>query len=330
MVSVDVPREWATWPDAGPALSWAASIQPEGNRLVLPPDTTLRGRLHVRDATGVDIDGNGATLIGPPSTRRNDPHVLLDHTTGVTVHDLTVEGDAPGTTDDDSYDPAREAQHGLELRSTVCSGYERCTIRDVWGDFVYARGTWHGHQLVPVETGWWHHIVGRGAGRHGFAAADGVRDLSLARFDFAHMRRSVVDLEVGAAHATAERITIRDGIAADWRLMFIASKGRGAVNDVTVSGLVACDAPMSVWVAAHQPDPARHGWRFENLHSPVTWDGHRDHCWYLLRTGFTARRIHQPVAPGTASGIRAVWCRTHEVDDLHFDGASEQLTVVGA
>jgi len=84
-----------------PAIAQAVREIVVTNDLVLPKDTEISARLVVR-ASGVSIDGNGATLVGPGkvgdtnSLENAGVGVLVEGATGVTLKNMRVRGFATG------------------------------------------------------------------------------------------------------------------------------------------------------------------------------------------------------------------------------------------
>jgi len=115
-------------------LSWIASV-PNNSTLSLGAGGCYRieGTLELRGRTGLDLEGNGATLrsVDPPSDQRALWRIW--DSSGIVMHNMTLQG---SYTDGGTYDASIEHAHGIDLRGTNAS-ISRVTMRDFGGDCVY-------------------------------------------------------------------------------------------------------------------------------------------------------------------------------------------------
>lgn len=328
----DVPVELTDHPDAGAVLSWAISTSRPGTTWVLPEERTFHGRVHwLPGVEDVHVEGHGSEFVGQPSNERSLPHALMHDARGCSATGLRVRGDATIDTDaEGSWDATREAQHGFEHRASQDCVFLECEARNVWGDFAYARGEWDGSELVLAERIGWDGLKGRGANRQGLAIGGGVRDWQLADFDLAHIRRSCFDVEPAGPAGIVEHGMITDGIVADYRLMWLASHGRGPVDDLHVSHVVCCDGALTVDAKADSRygTGRRAGLVIEDCAGVAPYGSRREHLMRFIRyDGVTIQRVTQARAEhrDTPCAVRAIDCTDIDVDHAGFTGFDETL-----
>lgn len=234
----------------------------------LAPGTTLRfpagaryrveGSLVLPQRERVTIEGNGATLfattVGPARPNAHAPSVLKPHWprkrvhlfvnggSDITIRGLTIVGANPRAgMADEAYVEDLEAQHGIELVGVRRALVDRVRVSDTYGDLIAVTG---GSDSVTIRGS----LLER-SGRQGITVNHGYNVLieSNAMKD---IRRSAFDLEPPGTKTEVRNVRIRNNLIGEIRLTFVASLGRGPVNDVYVEGNVLVDQPINVTVRA--------------------------------------------------------------------------------
>lgn len=191
----------------------------------------IDGTVSVSNLNGLTVNGNGATFTATTQGNRTRSHFRFDRCSNVTVNDVTINGAHPDPGPDGTYDPTKEAQHGLELWSCTNVTINRATVRNVWGDFVYigqSDGTYGRNSGVIVrdcDFAW--------NGRQDISITAGENVL-IERCVISQVRRSMFDLEPNFTTGGVINATIQDCTVGSFRLSFLACKG----YDSTVHGII--------------------------------------------------------------------------------------------
>lgn len=206
------------------------------------PGTTVqfpaRGRYRIESVVVIDrrrdvtIEGNGSTLIattdgsGVPVPFYNfrvrwprlREHFEIRDSTGITVHNLTVEG--PNRSGE--FRPELEGQAGFVIARSKAVTLDGVTARATYGDGVYISGT---TEDVTIKNCTLDHN-----GRQGVAIVSGVR-IVVEDCTIKDTGRSAIDLE--PAHGFVRTVHVRNNRVSGFTNFLLAAVGAGiGVQDV--------------------------------------------------------------------------------------------------
>jgi len=273
---------------------------PSGTTVVFPAHAIYRcdGSLVLYHAVNLTIDGNGAVLktetTGAGATPtpgrsyewpRSRASIVLESSSNVRIENLTVSGpNNPGGYG--TYDPALEAQAGVDVESSANVSITSDIIRFVYGDFVYISG---GSMNIQVNDN-----IFNGSGRQGVSVTN-AQYVLIEHNSMFSAGRSAIDLEPGTYAGLAEHVDIYDNEIAKAGLSFVAAQGNGPfVSDVNVVGNDLIDMPMDIQVRASDGS-RRHNWMVLNnttdyvQGSPIA----PIEFWYV--SGIVIEGNHQPM-----------------------------------
>jgi parallel beta helix pectate lyase-like protein len=240
-----------------------------GTTVVFPAHAIYKfdGSLVVYHAANLTIDGNGGVLktettgasAAPSAGRswewpRSRASIVLEDSSNVRIENLTVSGpNDPGGYG--TYNPALEAQAGVDVESSSNVSITADTIRWVYGDFVYISG---GSTNVEVYDN-----VFNGSGRQGVSVTN-AQYVLIAHNSMFNAGRSAIDLEPGTHAGLADHVDIYDNEIVKAGLSFVAAQGNGPyVSNVNVVGNDLIDMPMDIQVRASDGSQ-RHNWMVLN------------------------------------------------------------------
>jgi hypothetical protein len=213
---------------------------PNQTEAAFPPKARYRieGTISVDKKDGIVLDGQGAVFFattngrGPASQRRKRAHwqVRLSH--NVTLRNLVIVGASTSTGPSGRYDPALEAQHGLNIAGSTGVLVEHVDVSRTWGDCVYigASGPVPSADVVVQDS----RLVG--ASRMGLAITSGDR-VTIQRNLIDQARRSLIDLETNSVNSRLSYIRILNNQLGVSRFSTVANEGYASdIHDLTIDG----------------------------------------------------------------------------------------------
>lgn len=218
----------------------------------VPPGTTVsfpararyrvEGTVVIANRRDVTIEGNGATLFattdgsGIRPTRgaqraawpRLRQQLRIRGGSGITVHDLSVQGANPnGGATAAAYVPRLEGQSGIAVQRAAGVVLDAVHVSDTYGDAVYVIGA---STNVTVRNS----TLER-TGRQGVAVVNGQK-IVVEDNQIRDVARSVFDLEPGG-RALAQDVHLRNNTIGDYANFLLAAGGGGpGVNDIWLEG----------------------------------------------------------------------------------------------
>jgi glycosyltransferase involved in cell wall biosynthesis len=231
--------------DVTAALERFVDSVPDGSTIVFPHGARYRldGTLELRDRRGLTLEGAGATLFAGTRGNAYRAHVRLSDGGGWTIRDLTVEGAHPRGA---AFDPARQWQHGFDLRGVDGATLRNVTVRDVWGDDIYVG-------LSTTSARWSQDVSiidsqGLRSGRMAVAVTAGRR-ITVHGGVWSEPGLSTFDVEPNGAPGGAHGIVFEHatlGPGARDRALDVT--GSGPISDVTLRDNVLTGRPLHVRV----------------------------------------------------------------------------------
>ena len=279
----------------------------------------VEGTLFVTNMT-VTFDGQGATIFAttPGTLERSEWWITGGE--NIVFRNIKVDGANPfAGVGDRAYDPRREKQHGFRIEGVDGVELDHVTVTDTYGDFVYVA------RFVQETTTnvWIHDSVFRRNGRQGIAlvAATGV---IIERNSFSDTRRSTIDLEPNGPGQLVSQAFILNNNVGRGRLLFIASHGKGPVNDVVISGNVLHHHTMSTDVMSPTGE-RRKNWIFTNNTSDTV--SYNRPIRFIAVDGVLVSGNKQPIS-GPAEGVTLMYVCGGKVVSNTF-GVGKQVVRIG-
>ena len=229
-----------------PIRSWIASI-PDNSTLSFGSGACYRidGTLGLRNRSGLDLNGNGATFLAGTVGGPWRAHWRLTGGTGLKLRNMTIRGGHPagGT---HVYD--KQWQHAIDLLGVTDVEVANVAASDVYGDcFTVSRNESDGAWSSGV------HIRDSSCsrnGRQGVAVVAG-HDIVLERNTLSEIALNAFDIEPDGVGFGARNVVVRDNTASGaLNRSFFAAIGSGPVDSVTVSGNRLNGAGMYMAVVA--------------------------------------------------------------------------------
>jgi hypothetical protein len=248
--------------DSTGATNAAAALQsfigtvPDGSVIVFKAGGVYRMDLGiaVENRHNLVFEGNGATLRanGSSGSMWADPFVFYGSPTTVSdivIRDFTLQGNNPHT-GTAIYDPSQEGQHGVGVYGGTRIEIANNTIRNTWGDGVYAA---NGSTQDWVDGLWVHDNTFAYIGRIVFTM-NAVRNALLERNTIDMVGGSLMDIEPDLDYQGASNITLRDNTTGTWGMTTVgqaywvgcANQTAGllsVVSGVTITGNVVSSGP---------------------------------------------------------------------------------------
>jgi Right handed beta helix region len=227
---------------AAPMAAFLAAV-PDGSVVTLQRDGVYRmeSTLTIANRRNLTIRGNGATFVittpGDRSTveaarrTRARPSVRVIKSTGITIHDLHVVGANPDAGHADAgYKAEYEAQHGFDILDSSRISVIGCSVRDVYGDFIYlggGAGPSSRASEVLIQN-----FVGLRSGRQGIGIGS-ASNVIIENSTLTEARRATIDFEPEQP-GTVDNVIIRNNRVVGGRLTFVGAGGHGPVDHITI------------------------------------------------------------------------------------------------
>jgi hypothetical protein len=224
---------------SGGNVQTALNSTPDGGTLCLNGQYTTTG-ISASNRTNLTILGNGSTI----SLAGSAAAILrFDRSDGITVRNLTLQGDNPDVGGPNSYHAlGQEFSHGISIRGTDNVELDRITTTGTWGDgvFIGSPGTDFGNWSDHV---WIHDSTIRRNGRMGIVVNAGS-DVLVQRSTFDEIALTVFDLEPDAAAEGAINVRFTDNTIGtyghsnqyiNWVLSVVGADGATG-RDITLQG----------------------------------------------------------------------------------------------
>ena len=193
----------------------------------------IEGTLFIRHRKRITIDGNGATVFARTRGGPARSQWWIKGGTRIIFRNLIVRGANPNAgTGDDAYVRKLETQHGFRFEGVNGAELDHVQVHDVYGDFVYIG---RGRDRVPSRDVWVHDSRFSRNGRQGISVT-AASNVVIERNHLDQTRRSTIDLEPDARSALVSNVFILNNTVGKGHLLFLASHGRGPVDNVVVSG----------------------------------------------------------------------------------------------
>ncbi len=275
----------------------------------------VNGTLTLKNPQHLTIEGNRAVIV---ATSRGDAarsQWRIENGADVIFRDLVVHGANPhGGVGKAAYVRKLETQHGFQLEGVQGFELDRVTVTDTFGDFVYVGRDSH---KVSSTNVWIHDSTFARDGRQGIAvtSASGV---IIERNSFTDTRRSTIDLEPNARSWLVSGVFVLDNVVGKGRLLFVASHGRGPVDDVVISGNRLEGHSLTVDTVAAE-NKRRSNWIVTDNVSDTTVRSRPMR--FTGIDGLVVRGNRQPVAGGQPAAALTDVCGA-QVDGNDFGGAA--------
>lgn len=136
-------------------------------------------------------DGIGQTVLrmAPGVSYKGDTHiVLVDRSSGITIRDLTIDGNRNNVTYND------EQSHGVDVHGSTKVRFERVLFTGMHGDGIRLLGTL-GPTPMWVDQVWVEDCRFAENGRSGIAVQRAVRGLTVTRSTFTRISDQAIDME---------------------------------------------------------------------------------------------------------------------------------------
>jgi len=188
------------------------------------------GTLFVTNKT-LTFDGQNATIFATTTGTLERSQWWITDGSGIVFRRMKVVGANPHAgLADNAYNAKYAKQHGFRIEGVDGIELDHVTVTDTYGDFVYVARFIND---TPTNV-WIHDSTFRRNGRQGISlvAATGV---IIERNTFADTRRGTIDLEPNGPAQTVSDVYIMNNTIGRGRLMFIASHGKGPVNDIVIT-----------------------------------------------------------------------------------------------
>jgi hypothetical protein len=295
----------------------------------------VEGTVVLDGASGVTLEGNGATLIAhtvgtnQPANRaiargvrragrrgggavrptRLRTHLAIRGSANVVVRDLRIVG--PNKSG--RYVPALEGQAGVTISGSTNVTLDQVTTRDIYGDAVYIAN--HSSDITIRRCTVEH------AGRQGVAVVGG-QQVTIERCNFESVSRSVVDLEPNTRRGAASGVHIEHNRIGRYGNFLVAGEGVGSsVGDVWLEdNLATASRGISLYVGV--PGRIRKGFHVignRSAHASAGYEGALMRFTHI--DGVEVRDNHQPVR-GHAVAVLLVGSCNATIHDNDFSGAS--------
>jgi hypothetical protein len=279
----------------------------------------VEGTLFVTNKT-LTVDGQGATIFATTPGTLERSQWWITGGEDIVFRNIKVDGANPfAGVGDRAYNLKREKQHGFRIEGVDGIELDHVTVTDTYGDFVYVA------RFVQDTTTnvWIHDSTFRRNGRQGISlvAATGV---IIERNYFSDTRRATVDLEPNGPGQLVSQVFIINNTIGRGRLMFIASHGRGPVNDIVISGNQLHHHIMSTDVMS-SPGQRRKNWIFTKNTSDTV--SHNRTIRFIVVDGVLVSGNKQPIS-GSAEGVDLIYVCGGKVVNNIF-GAGKQVVRTG-
>ncbi len=191
----------------------------------------VEGTLFVTSRT-LTFEGQGATIFATTPGGLERSQWWITGGESIIFRHMIVKGANPHAgLAENAYDPKREKQHGFRDEGTHGFELDHVTVTDVYGDFVYM-----GRYVEDSATNVWiHDSKFQRNGRQGISLV-AVTGAIIERNTVTDCRRGTIDLEPNGPNQLVSTVFILNNTIGTGRLFFLASHGKGPVNDIVISG----------------------------------------------------------------------------------------------
>lgn len=248
-------------------LNAVLAALPNGTTATFPPNGLYRieGTLMVLNKSGITLDGNGSTFYattdgtGTASQIRVRSQWRIQMSSNITMRNMVIRGSGTATGPTGTYDPKREAQHGIDIQGGFGVLIEHVDIGSVWGDTIDVAASPAGTGQLPSTDVTIQDSQLADTSRMGLAIVDGER-VTVQRNVIARSRRTLIDLEPNAPINGLVFVNILDNQLALTGQGFPVISNAGAagdVHDLVIDGNQWTGNPKSfrIWILA--PSSAR-------------------------------------------------------------------------
>lgn len=291
---------------------------PDGSAITFPAGAryNIEGTLYLYGRNNLTFDGNGAEFFAttdgsgaaPPAAPeaawarsnnwpRGRRQWLIDRSSGITIQNMTITGAHPGAgAKVGAYVSSLEAQHGIQIAGSSAT-VQNVNINDTYGD------------LISI-TRWAHDVVVRDShlersGRQGITV-DGATDVVIERNFIGDIGRSVIDFEPPTVSREVRRVHVAHNRIGRANGIFVAAKGKGPVNDITILGNVLQGEPLSTQVS-DTAGGRRANWRFLYNSSDKPWGSSQAMLRFWRVDGVTVQGNRAPIATTQSRKAVETW-----------------------
>jgi hypothetical protein len=231
--------------DVSGRLARFLAAVPDGATIVFPARARYRVEqsLVLQNRHHLTIVGNGATIFATSRAPAHRSQWDVIDSSDITFRNITVVGaNKAGGPSEVAYVRKLEDQHGFRLEAVHGVELDHVSVTDVFGDFVYIG---RDQQRRSSDHLWVHDSTFARNGRQGISVTSAV-GVVIERNRIADTRRAVIDLEPNARSWKVSDVFVLDNAIGPGRLDFIASHGRGPVDDVMISRNVLTGHTMTI------------------------------------------------------------------------------------
>jgi len=279
----------------------------------------VEGTLFVTNRT-LTFDGQGATIFATTPGTLERSQWWITGGENIVFRNMKVDGANPfAGVSDRAYDPKKEKQHGFRIEGVDGIELDHVTVTDTYGDFVYVA-----RFVQDTNTNVWiHDSTFARNGRQGIAlvAATGV---IIERNKFTDTRRATIDLEPNGPGQLVSDVFILNNSIGRGRLLFVASHGKGPVNDVVIEGNQLHNHTMSTDVMSPKGE-RRKNWIFRNNTSDTV--SYNRPIRFISVDGVLVSGNKQPIS-GSAEGVTLMYVCGGKVVNNKF-GSGKQVNRIG-
>ncbi len=207
----------------------------------------IEGTLFLRNRHRLTFDGEDALVFATTRGGPNRAQWWIEDGSQIVFRDLSVKGANPNAgVGKDAYVPKLATQPGFEFEGVDGAELDHVRVTDVYGDFVYLG---RDKRRVPSRNVWIHDSTFLRNGRQGIAVT-AATNVIIEHNYFDDTRRSTIDLEPNGRSWHVSDVFVLDNTVGVGRLLFVASKGQGPVNNIVISGNRLVGHPLTIEVVA--------------------------------------------------------------------------------
>jgi hypothetical protein len=298
---------------------------PNGATITFPAHARYRldGTLNVFDRHGLTFLGQDTSFHHTRRGVRGTSHWSVLRGKDLVWRDLTLLGQNT----DGGYTGSLEAQHGWNIAATDGFEIDGCTVKDIYGDFVYM--TNYPSKLL-AKHGHIHDCTFTTNGRQGISFI-GCTDIEIDHNTIQNVARTMFDFEPNNPTQQVHRVSIHDNDLRYHRLNFLGA-GNGTPNtpmsDITVHKNTGFS--FGQIIVSGSPTARRSNFTFtDNVADGIPFGIPMGYCMvFRYVDGVTVTGNTQKLQPGRTPKMRLALCAdctNIEVSGNHVPGGDGEL-----